>query len=295
MPNDSFIPAAAPRFSIIIAVYNDWGPIQSCLQSLAAQTDNPNFEVVIVDDGSEESAGATLTQWKEHFPLTIFRQSHAGIATARNFGARNSRGSVLVFTDADCLLDANCLSSLEAALNSFRLHNCFQLCITGDDASLLRRAEKLRLVALQNHALESDGRIRYLNTSGFAIRRTRVGEQTDLFVPGLLRGEDTLLLASLIEVGELPFFVPNAFVVHAVSMSFLTCLRKDLLAGWREDPAYKWARAKGIRIRMSNKDRFRMFVETWKTARDPSIGRRAWFVLIARQAVQRIVTLYRRG
>jgi len=294
MPNDDPISAAAPRFSIIISVYNDWGPIQECLRSLSQQAGAPEFDVVIVDDGSDEPAPPAIRQWGGRYPLNIVRQAHAGIATARNFGVRNARGSVFVFTDADCLLDTSCLSSLAVAITNFPQNDCFQLRITGDDANLLRRAEKLRLAALQNRALQPDGRIRYLNTSGFAIRRSRAAKQTELFLPGMLRGEDTLLLANLIEAGELPLFVGDAVVVHAVSMSFWSCLQKDFLGAWREGQAYEIAAARGVRIRMTQKDRLGMLVDTWKTARDPSIGRLAWFVLIARQALQRSVTLCHR-
>src|ERR1035441_199926 len=45
-----------PRFSIVIPAYNDWIPLKQCLQSLAQQTNAPEFEVIIFDDGSTEAA-----------------------------------------------------------------------------------------------------------------------------------------------------------------------------------------------------------------------------------------------
>ena len=49
-----------PLFSIIIAAYNDWAVLKGCLQSLARQTDEPCFEVIIVDDGSTVAAPSSF-------------------------------------------------------------------------------------------------------------------------------------------------------------------------------------------------------------------------------------------
>ena len=100
-------------------------------------------------------------------------------------------------------------------------------------------------VTLQDQMLQPNGCIRYLNTGGFAIRRTRVDIEAGLFHPRALRAEDTLLLADLIQAGELPFFVNDAVVEHSVSLSFLECLRKDVRSAWLEGKTYEMIAAKG--------------------------------------------------
>lgn len=291
MLRDATNSTPTPLFSVTIAVYNDWRPLEQCLQSLDQQTNCPKFEVIIVDDGSEEAAPESIRQWNGPYPLTIVQQPHAGIAAARNRGLQNSRGSVLVFTDADCRFQPNCLSALGAATTDFPQHNCFQLHLTGDCSTVVGRAEELRLTTLQHQMLQPNGCIRYLNTAGFAIRRARAGAEADLFDPDALRAEDTLLLANLMERGELPFFVTNALVQHAISLSFMESLRKDVWSAWLEGRTYDIIAAKGVRVRMGYKDRFGMLLATWKTARQHSLGSAAWFVLLARQSVQRIVTV----
>lgn len=291
MLKDALNSTPKPLFSIVIAVCNDWGPLEQCLRSLHEQTNPPRFEVIVVDDGSEETAPESICQWDGGYPLTIVRQPHSGIAAARNLGLRNASGSVFLFTDADCRLQTNCLAALATALKDLPQHNYFQLRLTGDRSNLLGRAEELRMIALQNQKLRPNGCIRYLNTAGFAIRRECVNLEAGLFDPTTLRAEDTLLMADLLQRDELPFFVVDAIVQHFISMSLSQCLRKDVRSAWLEGKTFQLIAAKGIQVRMSQKERLSMLLSMWRTARQRSIGRDAWLVLVARQLLQRIVTL----
>ena len=279
----------APDFSIVIAVYNDWALLQGCLQSLAAQSAAPDFEVIVVDDGSKEPAPEFIQGWIRSFPLTIVKESHGGIPAARNRGVLASNGSVLVFVDADSRLQPDCLANLAASIVNSP-HDSFQLHLLGDSSTLLGRAEELRLKTFQNHTLQPDGRIRYLNTAGFAIRRTSVDTQKGLFDPQLPRGEDTLLLAKLIQAGKLPFFVANARVQHVIPFSTWKCIRKDFRSAYLERTSYGRIGSMGVHVRVSNHDRWQMLWDMWQLSRSPQIGRSAWIAAVARQITQRMFT-----
>ena len=280
-----------PVFSIIIAVYNDWESLEQCLQSLAQQADGPSFEIIIADDGSTEPAPEFIRQWQRYYYLTIERGHHEGISTARNRGAQISRGSVLLFVDADSRLQTNCLAALNAAITTSPQHNCFQLRLVGDCRGLVGRAEELRLVTIQNHMIQPNGCIRYLNTAGFAIRRSQADIQRGIFDPVASRAEDTLLLSELMQAGELPLFVHDAIVQHATRLSLMASLRKSMRSAYLEGRTYEIIAMKGVRIRVSHRERLSMLWSMWKTSRQHSIGRAAWFVLIVKQALQRIVSI----
>jgi len=282
------------QFSIIIPAHNDWNSLSGCLRSLAEQTDNPKFEVIVVDDGSREPAPEFIREWKNLYPLLIVRQENAGIAAARNCGIQEATGEILVFTDADCRFKPNCLSELGATITAFPQHDCLQLHIIGDCSNTVGRAEELRLTAIQNETLLPDGRIRYLNTSGFAIRKSRLGSDLVLFDPAALRAEDTLLLANLVKRGELPFFAGNCIVQHSISLSFWACLAKDVRKGKLEGRTSGLIQRTGVRVSMQNRHRLRMLISTWKLAQNSSIGRPAWAVLVTRQFVERAVTTFTR-
>jgi glycosyltransferase involved in cell wall biosynthesis len=284
--------STTPLFSIIIGVYNDWTPLDQCLRSLEQQTNGPSFEVIVVDDGSKEEAPEFIRRWIQCYPLTVVREDHAGISAARNRGAQISKGVVLLFVDADCKLQANSLAELASTVTQHPQHNCFQLRLIGDRSGLVGRAEELRLITLQNHLLQPDGSIRYLNTAGFAIRRNRANIDGGVFDPVAVRAEDTLLLANLMQSGELPLFVPNAIVQHAIPLSLFECFRKDVRSAYLEGRTFGIIAARGVRIRVSHRERLSMLCSMWNTSKQQSIGRSAWFVLAARQAVRWIVLLF---
>jgi glycosyltransferase involved in cell wall biosynthesis len=280
-----------PLFSIIICVYNDWIAVDSCLRSLAQQTHAPSFEVIVVDDGSSDAAPEKICQCVRCLPLTIIRQGHTGISAARNRGIKDSKGSILMFVDADSRLQMNCLAALSSTITDSPQHDCFQLRLAGDCSTLVGRAEELRFTSFHTHMLQPNGCIRYLNTAGFAIRRAKVDVQAGLFDGGALRGEDTLLLANLMQSGKLPLFVPNAVIQHSVSLSLLEYLRKGIRSAYLERRAYDTIRSMGIRIRMSHRERLRMLFSMWRTSENRTIRRSAWFALTAKQALQRFVSV----
>jgi glycosyltransferase involved in cell wall biosynthesis len=279
-----------PLLSIVIAVYNDWEPLDDCLQSLAQQANGPSFEVIIVDDGSREVAPECIRRWTERYPLTIIRQSHVGISAARNRGVQVSRGEVLVFVDADCRLQTDCLVALGSTIAKSPEHNCFQLRLVGDCSGTVGRAEELRLATLQDYMRQPAGCIRYLNTAGFAIRRSAVDIERGVFDPIVLRGEDTLLLATLMQRGELPLFVANAIVQHAIPLSLMECLRKDIRSVYLEGQAYDIIASKGVRIQLSHRERLAMMMSMWRISGRDSIGRSGWFVVTGRQALRLIAS-----
>jgi glycosyltransferase involved in cell wall biosynthesis len=92
--------------SVIIPNRNGAATLGKCLAAALASR-HDNFEVIVVDDGSEDDSVEVI----KGFPCQLIRLAqHSGAAKARNTGARHSRGDVLFFTDADCLLEPDSLA-----------------------------------------------------------------------------------------------------------------------------------------------------------------------------------------
>jgi glycosyltransferase involved in cell wall biosynthesis len=219
----------------------------------------------------------------------VVRQAHKGISAARNLGVRNSRGEVVVFVDADCKLQNNCLAALVETINAHSQRSYFQLRLIGDHSGMVGRAEQLRLLVIESHMRRPDGCIQYLNTAGFAMRRAAAEVVRGVFDPEALRAEDTLFLVNLVQGGEFPFFVENAVVQHAIPLNVAQCLVKDVRSAFLEARTYDVIAARGVKFRVTHAERLRMLRSMWKNSAEPSIGRMAWFVLAARQVVRWVI------
>lgn len=92
--------------SVIIPVYNSADLIERCLDGVGNQTLAPNrYEIIVVDDGSQDATAAVATAWGERHPdhaLTVILQENSGPGAARNCGAQAAQSPLLFFTDGDC-------------------------------------------------------------------------------------------------------------------------------------------------------------------------------------------------
>ena len=278
-----------PVISVIIVNYNDWQPLQDCLAALRIQVDAPDFEIVVVNDGSDEPVPHALRKWLSPPSLTLVSQAHAGVAAARNHGLRAACGELLVFMDADCVPARDCLAQLWAFANASPTVDYFQLHLKGDQSTLPGRAEELRLEVTQQFLLEPDGGIRFLNTAGFALRRSAISTRQAVFDEAALRGEDTLLLADLLERGITPRFVESAVVRHCVRLSVLGCFVKDFRCAWLESKTQAGIAERRIDVRVNPAQRRQMLRALLDGSRNRSIGYAAGFLLILRQAIRLLV------
>ncbi len=91
--------------SVIIPTYNEEDVILKCLESLSKQTFK-EFEIIIVDDGSTDNTVELIKNIK------VIHGKHQGAGAARNLGAKQAKGNVLVFVDADMTFDHHFLKML---------------------------------------------------------------------------------------------------------------------------------------------------------------------------------------
>jgi glycosyltransferase involved in cell wall biosynthesis len=113
----------SPCISIIIPTYNRAQILPRLIDALAAQTyPAAQFEIVIVDDGSNDGTQEVLRRLSASLPdrLIWTRQENAGPGVARNLGARTARGDLLYFIDDDCLPDPDWLQRASGTFASYR-------------------------------------------------------------------------------------------------------------------------------------------------------------------------------
>jgi glycosyltransferase involved in cell wall biosynthesis len=276
----------SPQLSLVIAAYNDWTALAKCLASVAGQRNAPDFEALIIDDGSATEAPATIVGRNGQFELRVVRQAHSGIAVARNRGVQEARGGVVLFTDCDCVLDPDCLQQLGQAAQQFPGDASFQLRLTADTRSTVGRAEALQHFAVQQGRLDGTGRLMYLNTSGFAIRRDFALSLGQLFDPLARRGEDTLLLSQLMKRGQMPHYLPGAAIQHAVSLPLGRYMWVGLSIGYKEGYAYAKIAANAEKLDSGTSQRWEQLKRLQWIAQEKSLGAGAFVTVFVRQVLR---------
>jgi glycosyltransferase involved in cell wall biosynthesis len=87
--------------TVIVPAFNSASTIAATLQALADQDLEEPYEVIVVDDGSQDET--VLLAEAAPGPVSVLRQLNRGPGPARNLGAEGASGQVLAFTDADCV------------------------------------------------------------------------------------------------------------------------------------------------------------------------------------------------
>ncbi|MBX9743530.1 MAG: glycosyltransferase [Chthoniobacterales bacterium] len=103
-----------PKVSIIVCSYNGGQTLEACLRSLK-KIDYPDYEVIVVDDGSTDNTKEILAR---HPWVHAIVQSNQGLSVARNVGAAAATGEILAYTDSDCMADPDWLFYLVGTLLS---------------------------------------------------------------------------------------------------------------------------------------------------------------------------------
>jgi GT2 family glycosyltransferase len=102
---------AWPRVSVVVCTYNGSRTIAECLTGVLA-LDYPNFEVVVVNDGSTDATPSILAD----FGVRVISTPNRGLSSARNTGLAAATGDIVAYIDDDAYPDPQWLTYLAATL-----------------------------------------------------------------------------------------------------------------------------------------------------------------------------------
>ena len=105
------------RFSIIVPLYNRPEEIEELLESLSHQSFQ-DFEVLIVEDGSERDAKDTVLGFQDRLDVHYFQKENTRQGFTRNFGFERAKGDWFVVFDSDCLIPPRYLELVDAHLKA---------------------------------------------------------------------------------------------------------------------------------------------------------------------------------
>lgn len=205
-----------PYFSFIIPVYNRPDEVEELLESLMLQSYAKPFEVVIVEDGSSNSAKEVVDKFKEKLLITYLEKKNTGPGDSRNYGMRRAKGDYFLVLDSDCILPEQYLESVDRSLRQKFVH-----CFGGPDAAHPSFSKVQKAI---NYAMTS-----VLTTGGIRGHKKAIGKfQPRSFNMGISKvvfekvggfgnihpGEDPDLTFRIWENGFESKLIPEAFVYH---------------------------------------------------------------------------------
>lgn len=103
------------RYSIIVPVYNRPDEIDELLSSLTEQSYR-DFEVIVVEDGSQQPCRTVCDHYRNKLDLHYFMKSNSGPGQSRNYGAERAQGEYLLILDSDVVLPEGYMAAIDAEL-----------------------------------------------------------------------------------------------------------------------------------------------------------------------------------
>ncbi|MBQ9215579.1 MAG: glycosyltransferase [Prevotella sp.] len=103
------------KYSIIVPVYNRPDEVDELLESLSNQTQK-DFEVIIVEDGSEKTCKDVCDKYADILVLHYYSKENSGPGQSRNYGADRAKGDFLIILDSDVVLPTGYLTAIDKEL-----------------------------------------------------------------------------------------------------------------------------------------------------------------------------------
>lgn len=209
------------RFSVVVPTRNRPEALAACLQSFG-QLSYPAdaWELIVVNDGGEESFTAVPPQLQQTLPLKLINASRIGPAAARNRGAVEAAFDYLAFTDDDCRVAPDWLNQLA---HGFAQTGCDALggsWVNPQPENSAMRASHFLIEFMYGYMRDATNNHLLLVSNNAAYKRvvfTAVGGFNETFP--LAAGEDMELGYRLVANGYRQQYWPAAQVWHHHNLS----------------------------------------------------------------------------
>ena len=235
------------QFSFVIPVYNRPEEIGELFQSLKNQNYAADFEIVLVEDGSEQTSERVVDAFRHQLNITYISKPNTGPGDSRNYGMSRASGNYFILVDSDCILPEDYLKNVRAALDKN-----YADCFGGPDTADPSFSDVQRAI---NYAMTS-----YLTTGGIRGNKRNADKfQPRSFNMGLSKkafemsggfgnihpGEDPDLSIRLKKLGLKTSYINEAYVYHKRRINFKAFfkqvrkfgLARPILNSWHPESA----------------------------------------------------------
>ena len=209
-------------FSFIIPVYNRPDEIKELLESFSKLEDNLTYEIVIVEDGSNETSENIIDSFKGQLDISYYYKSNSGPGDSRNYGMQQAKGNYFIILDSDVILPSNYLTEVKKFLEK-SYYDCFG----GPDAAHSSFSNLQKAINFAMTSFITTGGIRggKKQVEDFQPRSFNMGLSKKAFLASggfgkIHPGEDPDLSLRLHKLGFKTTLIENAFVYHKRRISW---------------------------------------------------------------------------
>ncbi len=210
------------KYSFVVPVFNRPIEIKELLESMALLDYSKPFEIVIVEDGSTETAEKIVADFRTKLNINYIFKENSGPGPSRNYGMERAGGNYFIILDSDCLLPEEYLSNVDRFLS-----NEFYHCFGGADAAHSSFSPLQKAINYVMTSLLTTGGIRGKRKAvqKFEPRSFNMGLSKEVFqVSGgfgkIHPGEDPDLSQRILKAGYQTVFIPEAYVYHKRRISW---------------------------------------------------------------------------
>jgi len=234
-------------YSFVIPVYNRPQETLELLESFLSVTFPQSYEIVIVEDGSNETSQTVVESFSDRLNISYYFKENTGPGDSRNYGMRKAKGNYFIILDSDCLIPSNYLIDVDQFLKA-TYFDCYGGADTAHESfSTLQKAINYVMTSFL-----TTGGIRgsEKSVSKFEPRSFNMGISKEAFeaTGGFAKihpGEDPDLSQRILKAGFKTTFIPNAAVFHKRRISwkkFYTQVKKfgmvrPILSSWHPGSA----------------------------------------------------------
>lgn len=218
-----------PRVSVVVCSYNGGRTIRDCLEGLL-ELEYPDFEVIVVDDGSTDATAAVASE----YGCRVISTPNRGLSSARNTGMQAATGEIVAYIDDDARPDPHWLEYLASTFLETS-----HVAVGGPN--IAPEGDGLVAECVANapggpvHVLLSDSEAEHIPGCNMAFRRDALKEIGGFDAQYRVAGDDVDVCWRLREKGWTLGFSPAAVVWHH--------RRNSVRAYWRQQVGYGRAEA----------------------------------------------------
>ena len=105
------------KYSFIVPVFNRPDEVDELLESLCSQT-LKDFEVVIVEDGSQKPCKDVCDKYADILDLHYYLKENSGPGQSRNYGVERAQGEYVIILDSDVVLPNGFMAAVDTQLTA---------------------------------------------------------------------------------------------------------------------------------------------------------------------------------